>query len=220
MENRLDAHNDQTIGDRIRFSRKSLGLSQAELAGRVGVSQPAIANWESGAHDPRRIMMAKLAHVLDAPVEWLAEGERSGEERDPHPAAAYLRRPVRHVPVINPRLFTILGEEGEIDPHHLAEDYMAVTASDPDLFAVLVEDRGIDLILPRGSMAIVDYGVREPSDGVLCMAVVDGAPVWRKYRSDPARLEAATSDPSSHPPILMGPHVRFLGAVHLSIQFH
>ena len=49
-----------TIGDRIRQARKAAGLNQAGLAARIGVSQPAVANWESGVHDPRRLMLAFL----------------------------------------------------------------------------------------------------------------------------------------------------------------
>ena len=51
----------RSIGERIKQARKSRGMSQADLALRVGVSQPAIANWESGVHDPRRLTLAKLA---------------------------------------------------------------------------------------------------------------------------------------------------------------
>ena len=65
----------RSIGERIRQARKSRGMSQSDLAVRVGVSQPAIANWESGVHDPRRLTLAKLADALDAPLDWLAAGD-------------------------------------------------------------------------------------------------------------------------------------------------
>ena len=90
-----------TIGERIRQARKALGLNQAELALRLGVSQPAVANWESGIHDPRRLMLAKLAEALNAPLEYLAQGARSLAERDKTAGAAYLRRSIRHTPVIS-----------------------------------------------------------------------------------------------------------------------
>ncbi|MCI5046789.1 MAG: helix-turn-helix domain-containing protein, partial [Aquisalinus sp.] len=47
---------ESAIGARIRLSRKMKGLNQADLATRLGVSQPTVANWESGVHDPRQLM--------------------------------------------------------------------------------------------------------------------------------------------------------------------
>jgi transcriptional regulator with XRE-family HTH domain len=35
-------------GDLIREARRRAGLTQADLAGRAGTAQPAIARWESG----------------------------------------------------------------------------------------------------------------------------------------------------------------------------
>ena len=42
------------------------GLSQAELARRCGVSQPAIARLERGDHEPRLATLRRVAHALDA----------------------------------------------------------------------------------------------------------------------------------------------------------
>jgi transcriptional regulator with XRE-family HTH domain len=41
-------------------------LSQAELARRCGVSQPAIARLERGEHEPRLTTLRRVAHALDA----------------------------------------------------------------------------------------------------------------------------------------------------------
>lgn len=42
------------------------GLSQAEVARRCGVSQPAIARLERGEHEPRLATLRRVAHALDA----------------------------------------------------------------------------------------------------------------------------------------------------------
>lgn len=56
------------------------GLSQAELARRCGVSQPAIARLERGEHEPRLATLRRVAHALDAELV-LDFAFRSGKRR-------------------------------------------------------------------------------------------------------------------------------------------
>lgn len=47
-----------TFGDYVRIARRELGLSQGDLAARLGVSHSRLAAWETGRnvpHDIRRI---------------------------------------------------------------------------------------------------------------------------------------------------------------------
>ena len=64
----------------VRQARRRAGLSQAELASRAGVSQPAVARVESGRHRPSLATLERLLSacgerlVLDsAPVD-VADG--------------------------------------------------------------------------------------------------------------------------------------------------
>jgi transcriptional regulator with XRE-family HTH domain len=185
----------ESIGERIRTARKTAGLNQALLAARIGVTQPAVASWESGQHDPRRLMLARIADALGVSVGWLASGARSETERDKHPAAAYLRRPIQHAPVIsllNAALFK--GEENP-DPHGLAEDYIPLTAGAGRFFAVFIEDDAVDLSLPKDSVAVIDYADRSPADGTFCLVCFSDkpTPVVRRFRADPVRFERHSS---------------------------
>ena len=64
------------ISTRIKSRRKLLGLSQEELAERVGVSQNAIHKLEDGTtQKPRKIF--ELANVLQCNAEWLLTGKGS-----------------------------------------------------------------------------------------------------------------------------------------------
>ena len=62
------------IGYRIKESREKKGVSQGELARRLGVSQPTISDWENGKTDPAVENMRTLAVELDVWFEWLATG--------------------------------------------------------------------------------------------------------------------------------------------------
>ena len=62
---------DRRRGQRLRDRRKTVGLDVTELAAAVGVSQPAVSQWEAGLTAPNRQKLAKLAQVLRVPVSWL-----------------------------------------------------------------------------------------------------------------------------------------------------
>lgn len=84
--------------NRIKLTRNSLGLSQAVLALKTGVSQPTVANWENGSHVPRQAVLEKISDVLGVSSSWLLTGTRNENEI---PAQIYLQTPITHVPVFN-----------------------------------------------------------------------------------------------------------------------
>lgn len=53
-----------SIGDKIRDLRKNRGLTQAQLAERLGVSQQTIGQWETGKSSPKIQSINKLAQAL------------------------------------------------------------------------------------------------------------------------------------------------------------
>ena len=58
--------------DRIKERRKLLGISQSELAKKVGVTGRTVQNYELGTRNPQSIEIAqKLAEALDTTVEYL-----------------------------------------------------------------------------------------------------------------------------------------------------
>lgn len=52
------------MGKRISFARELLGLTQAALAAKVYVTQPAVSQWESGKTLPAKAMQHSLADAL------------------------------------------------------------------------------------------------------------------------------------------------------------
>ena len=59
------------LGNRIRQARESRGLTQAELAGQVGVSRKTVNTVENGVFVPSTIVALKLAAALGCTVEEL-----------------------------------------------------------------------------------------------------------------------------------------------------
>ena len=53
-----------TIGNVIRKYRKELGMTQEEMAGRLGVTTPAVNKWERGHTQPDISLLAPIARLL------------------------------------------------------------------------------------------------------------------------------------------------------------
>ena len=60
------------LHDVIRTRRQTLGLTQEELARRLGVSAPAVNKWERSIHYPDITLLPSLARVLGwrRPLPW------------------------------------------------------------------------------------------------------------------------------------------------------
>lgn len=57
----------------LKVWRAKTGLTQQELAARVGVSRKTINTVENGIFVPSTLLALRLAHALDATVEQLFE---------------------------------------------------------------------------------------------------------------------------------------------------
>ena len=55
----------------IAEKRKRVGLTQDELAKKLGVSQAAVSLWELGTSSPNSSLLLKLADALECSVEEL-----------------------------------------------------------------------------------------------------------------------------------------------------
>ena len=59
------------LSNRLKERRAELGLTQAELAERVGVTRKTVNTVENGIFTPSTILALKLAEALDRSVEQL-----------------------------------------------------------------------------------------------------------------------------------------------------
>lgn len=69
---------DEAFGERLQRLRARAGLSQADVAKRMGVSAPSVSSWEKGRARPKRGRMAKLATILGVPTSDL-QGDTAPE---------------------------------------------------------------------------------------------------------------------------------------------
>lgn len=67
-----------TFGDRIAGAREALGLSQRDLAHRLGVRPETLRGWEEDRTEPRSNRLQMLAGLLNVSIRWLLTGEGDG----------------------------------------------------------------------------------------------------------------------------------------------
>ncbi len=65
------------MGERIHNRRKSIGLTQEELAEKIGVSTQMISNLELGKKAIRPENLVKLCRMLDISADYILIGSES-----------------------------------------------------------------------------------------------------------------------------------------------
>jgi len=160
------------IGDRVKLRRDAMGLTQAELADKVGTSQQAIEQLEGGKTKRPRYL-PELALFLDVSIDWLLNGGYEGLKGDNFKAAP---------PRAKNRPFPVLSK---VQAGMWAEAVEAYTIADISLWlesdahiqgeAFWLEVEGDSmtsphgLSIPEGTFVLFDTG-REPLNSNLVIA--------------------------------------------------
>jgi transcriptional regulator with XRE-family HTH domain len=71
-----------SIGQRIKHARKQIGISQAELAQKVGIKQPTLSDLENDM-SKGTTKLASIAKVLRVRPYWLETGKGPSEAEGP-----------------------------------------------------------------------------------------------------------------------------------------
>ena len=59
------------FSERLKDVRKQAGLTQVDVAEKLGISQPAYASWERGVKKPTQDNLVKIAKILNVSVDYL-----------------------------------------------------------------------------------------------------------------------------------------------------
>ena len=74
-----------TIGSRIAKRRKEKGMTQEDLAGKLGVSSQAVSKWENDVSCPDISLLPRLIRALDMTSDELLTGKTSEVHVVPEP---------------------------------------------------------------------------------------------------------------------------------------
>ena len=202
-----------SVGTNIRKLRDRAGMTQEELAERLGVARSTVTQWENGWSNPRMGMVQKLAGVFHVTSSDIVSDEPVSS---PLPANAI---PVRGTSSTVP--VSVLGHihagdrTDEYESDYDAEFPEGVVSRHPGCFALKVEGDCMNRRYPSGCHVLVDPDM-EPSNGRAVVAEFeDGRSVLRcYYRGQSSLMLCADSFSSYEDIILTGDDpVRLIGVV-------
>ncbi|MEL6806783.1 MAG: helix-turn-helix transcriptional regulator [Pseudomonadota bacterium] len=80
MDDALDWYSADaaTFGDRVAAAREAAGMTQKELAKRLGVRLATMRAWEDDLSEPRANRLSMMAGLLNVSMMWLINGEGEG----------------------------------------------------------------------------------------------------------------------------------------------
>ena len=183
------------LGKKIRAHRDELGLTQAELADKLGLTYSSVSQWESGRATPRTPILRQLADLFDTTVADLM-GEDATETA--------ISGTSRMVPLLG---FAHMGEpcdEGNLADE--AEVPASIADAHPRGFMVHAQGGCMDNRFPHDALLLVDPDM-EPVNGqpVLAETADYGAVVRNYTRGRSTVMLTADSHSGEYDDILAGP---------------
>lgn len=72
-----------TFGDRVAGAREVTGMTQVELARRLGIKLATLQGWEDDVSEPRANKLQMLSGLLNVSLSWLLSGQGDGPDAPP-----------------------------------------------------------------------------------------------------------------------------------------
>lgn len=63
----------RTFGERLRSARMNVGMTQAELAAKLGLTYQSVSQWERCDHSPRVDTVMRIADALGVSADFLLD---------------------------------------------------------------------------------------------------------------------------------------------------
>lgn len=106
-----------TFGDRLAGAREAAGLSQEDLARRLGVRLKTVQAWEDDLAEPRANRLQMVAGMLNVSLRWLLTGEGEGLEGPGQPGTltGKARDALADLARMRAQMLALAGEMGHLE---------------------------------------------------------------------------------------------------------
>ena len=204
------------IGERIRHAREKIGISQSELARRIGVKPQAVQAWEAGKNGPSRKRIQALASELQVSEEELEFGKKGivlfdrTTSKDPRIPSVTIKReePISQEKyVLIPRYEAMIstgagchnGEHVEISgTHAFRKDWIKKNNwREEDLCVVEASGQSMEPQISDGDVLLVNTADKNIQDGKVYVLLFPGEGVRAKrvHRMADGRIRISSDNP-------------------------
>lgn len=211
---------DDSFPNRVSIARTALGLTQDELAKKVGVVRRQIAAYEGGEAKPRIKALENLAAALGTTTQWLSQGKGGG------PDVSNVKRTitVREIPVLTHVQARFETLEELLKTATIKDFIPAPLEANEYCFAVEIQGDSMTssdgVSFPTGSIVTFDSSITAVSgDFVMCVLNDDSEAAFKKLVIDQGRPYLKSLN--QHYPVIQPDFIEVVGvAIHSQFRIN
>lgn len=178
---------DNMFSERLRALRAKAGMSQAEIAKKIYISQPAYAKYELGTATPNPETLAAIAGLLNCSVDYLLG--LSSENKKP----GYVRIPVLGRVAAGIPIDAI---EEIIDWEDISEN---MAAGGAEFFGLQIKGNSMEPKISDGDIVIVRKQPDVESGEVAVVLVNGDDATVKRIKKSPAGITLIANNPAYDP---------------------
>lgn len=190
---RYDRHDVLVVARNLRTLRLRHGLTQGELAERLGVLPAQVSKWESGTHRPSDASLGKYTDFFDVSPDAIRGITATGADLGGRTATP--------VPIVDS---VALGADGSLECHETGEHGPvphSIAGRHPRSFLFLVTDDDMSMLFSQGCLVLIDPETpMAPGSHVGLVSFQGGPAALRRALVSPAGI-ALTTEPVSGAPV-------------------
>lgn len=194
----------------IKAFRLKQGLTQAELAAKLGVDRSSVTQWETGVTTPRMKVITKLSTLFNTTPSVLISDSSTLTKLPISGSTATL--PLRTLGKVHAG---VMDDDAVCDDEEVQVPERVVLAY-PDAFLLRVEGNCMDRVIPEGSHVVVAPH-KEPTNGSIVVIHDDAyeAIMRRYYKGSSALMLSPDSYEEEYQDIIVhdGQEITLIGVV-------
>lgn len=164
------------ISSAFKRLRAQAGLTQQEVADKVGVTKVSVGQWENGKATPRPTKLQALADLFGVPVS-----ELLGEGGTPAGARQIVGESESVPYAFMGRVHAGFTKEAIPDPDATVQVPRDVARAHPNGFMLMVEGNCMDRAYPEGCLVLCDPDIQPRNGQAVVADVGQGEVVLRRY---------------------------------------